>query len=531
MQDGLFRSYFGAICVPVLDKGNGEISNVTHDWADAMGGLGGGLAVTVLKLKVKNRSVGQAKQMLAETAVASGCQWVLFVDDDVLVPGDALMKMIKRWRMDPEKYAIQNGVYWSKSEPPMPLIFKGSFEGSFFDWHVGDLIEADSAGAGCTFIATDVFKNMPKPWFSTNYIYNDQREPMDVHQWELEHKLTSLLRIPNKTEEQEEATKELTKQVADHAKLMQEMFEAKGLDPNQMYNVEAAGSTTEDLYFYKKAKEYLNRSCWVDTSIQCGHQDKKTGRIFGIRDDFPQAKQGREIPKDKKGLLLDVGCGEYGPHFQDYEVVRLDLDPEVKPDIVADARMIPEPDGKYDVVYASHVLEHFGFKWTKNIIREWLRVLKINGQIVITVPNLVWASKRILESTENQISEFDKERTMFMYYSAQKDGGVIDYHKNGFTPQSLEGLLNSFDILADVKIETSNGIWSNKDEFPGEYNIIATATKIKHDAPSTIHKNLTLKDQEEIKSISPSNPPSNPLDKEMEDKKEKRSKLSKILSR
>lgn len=503
MKDGLFRSYFGAICVPQIDKGDGTISSVTHDWANAMSSVGGGLAVTVLRLNIRNRSVGQAKQAMAEMAVASGCQWAFFVDDDVLVPGDALMKMIQRWRMDPQKYAIQNGVYWSKSEPPQPLIFKGSFEGSFWNWHVGDLLEADAAGAGCTFIATDVFKKMPKPWFSTEYIYNDQRENMDLEQWQMESDLVDLLRIPNRNKEQEIKIKELQREITKHSDLMRQMLETGGLDPKQMYNVQPAGSTTEDLYFYKKAKEYLDLSCWVDTSIQCGHQDKRTGRIFGMRDDFPQAKPSREIPQGKKGLLLDVGCGEYGPHFQDYEIVRLDLDPTVQPDIVADARQIPEPDGKYDVIYASHVLEHFGFKWTVNILKEWIRVLKVGGKLVITVPNLEWAAEKILQAKDGKIDQFDKERAMFMFFSAQKDGGAEDYHKAGFTPKSLESLLKSIDLLTDVKIETSNSIWSTKDEYPGNYNIIATATKIKHNAPTSIHKNLALKDQEEIKYVDP----------------------------
>ena len=52
---GTFRSYFGAICIPILDTGNGTISNVTHDWAASMGTMGAGLAVTVMRLQIRNR--------------------------------------------------------------------------------------------------------------------------------------------------------------------------------------------------------------------------------------------------------------------------------------------------------------------------------------------------------------------------------------------------------------------------------------------------------------------------------------------
>lgn len=504
MKPGLFKSYFGAICVPQIDKADGTISSVTHDWANAAAGLGGGLAVTVLRLNVKNRKVGEAKQAMAEMAVNSGCQWAFFLDDDVLVPPDALMKMIQRWRQDPEKYKIQNGVYWSKSEPPQPLIFDGSFEGSYWDWHVGDLLEMTGAGAGCTFVDTSVFKDMPKPWFSTHYVYNDLREGMDDALWKAEEALLGAV----KSGADQKIIKQLESNIAEQHTLMAEMKETKGLDPSQTHNVQPAGSTTEDLYFYKKAKEYLGQSCWVDTSIQCGHQDKRTGRVFGIRNDFPQAQTYRDIPRKKKGLLLDIGSGEYGPHFQDYDIVRLDNDPAAEPDILADAKQLPIDDLSFDYVYASHVLEHFSFKWVKNVLKEWIRVLKIGGELQITVPNLEWAAERILKGKDGkeQLSSYDSERSMFMFFSAQKDGGAVDFHKNGFTPASLHGLLNSIDTLTDIRIETSDGIISNWDEDAvknGNYNIIAWAKKKKHDSPVSVHKNLSIADQEEIKYMKP----------------------------
>ena len=500
MKPGIFKSYFGAIAVPTLDRGDGTISTVTHDWSNATASIGGGLAVTILRLNVKNRDVAKAKQAMAEQAIASGCQFIFYIDDDVLIPQDALMKMIQRWRQDPEKYKIQNGVYWSKSEPPQPLMFKDSFKGSYWNWHVGDLLELDGAGAGCTFIATDVFKNMPKPWFSIDYVYNDLREGMDDVLWNAENSLNDAV----KADADDDTIKQLQTNVKEQHDLMIKMKESSGLDINQTHNVQPAGSTTEDLYFYKKAKEYTDQSCWVDTSIQCGHQDKTTGKIFGMRDDFPQARTYRDIPNEKEGLLLDIGCGEYGPHFQNYDVVRLDLDPTTKPDIIADARKLPIDDLSFDVVYSSHVLEHFSFKWSINILKEWIRVLKIGGEIQIVVPNLEWAAEKILKGKDGevQLTSYEAERSIFMFYSAQKDGGAVDFHKNGFTPASLKGLLNQLGCLTDIRIETSDGLVSNWNEEgldKGNYNIIAWAKKTKHNSTVSIHDNLHLSDQEELK--------------------------------
>lgn len=502
MKEGLFKSYFGAICVPQIDSANGQIAHVTHDWAHATSGIGGGLAVTMIRLSVRNREVGQAKEKLVEQALAHNVKFLFFIDDDVLVPGDALMKMIQRWRQDPEKYAIQNGVYWSKSEPPQPLIFKGSFEGSYWNWKVGDLIEADGAGAGCTFIAADVFKKLPKPWFSTHYNYDDPRAVLDDQLWQKEDELGQLIRQKSVlTKDQEKRMNDLIDEVSKMHDEMQRLKQTGEVPANLMNGQQSAGAATEDLYFYKKAKEYGGYSCWVDTSIQCGHQDKRSGRIFGMRPDSPQNRPGYLITESKKGKkLLDIGAGIYSPYHDGYDVVRLDIDPEAQPDIIADARSLPIPDQEFDAVFASHVLEHFGFKYTKTILKEWIRVLKVGGELQIVVPNLEFAAERVLEMRDGKPVHQDMaERAMFMYYSAQKDGGAFDYHKAGFTPRALKEVLESLGTLTDVKVVTSDGNKANWQDNPGNYNIIAFAKKIKHDFPVSIHSNLTLQKQEEVK--------------------------------
>ena len=83
---GTFRSYFGAVGIPILDPGNGKISNITHDWANASAGLGGGLAVTVLRMEIRNYRVDIAKERLAEMALKNNCQFVFFLGQ----PGNSM---------------------------------------------------------------------------------------------------------------------------------------------------------------------------------------------------------------------------------------------------------------------------------------------------------------------------------------------------------------------------------------------------------------------------------------------------------
>lgn len=496
--NGTFRSYFGAIAVPVLDPGNGTISNVTHDWSNAMAGLGGGLGVTVLRLEIKNYRVDIAKERLVEMAIKNNCQWILFVDDDTIPPGDALMKMIKLWRSDP-KYKVISGVYWSKSDPSVPLVFRGNLEGSYWDWKTTDLIEADAAGAGCLFVDINVFKSMPKPWFSCNYYFEDPRGQLDLKKWGLTDRLGEELLKGDGADQNIVA--ELEKQLKDTAK---EIEETQGgmINPDLFKDKRRDGATTEDLFFFSKMKE-AGHKLWIDCSIQCWHQDKRTGRVWGIQPDMPQS-QPRYEGSMKRGdqVILDLGAGTANYFIKEGNPIRVDLDESCKPDVIADARFLPFNDEFADMVVSSHLLEHFSFKETLSVLREWERVLKVGGKLQIIVPNLKWASRNIV----NEVQDGNvAERSMFMYYSAQKGDlreAYTDYHKAGFTPDSLRGVLSRVEGLGDIEIHTTEGSFGNWQEFENKegygYNILAIATKKHHVYPVSLQ--LPIMKQEQMQA-------------------------------
>ncbi len=90
--------------------------------------------------------------------------------------------------------------------------------------------------------------------------------------------------------------------------------------------------------------------------------------------------------------LLDAGCGS----MQDlpeafaaagYDRVRLDISPEVKPDIVASLTDLGDI-GRFDAVLCCHALEHLYPHETVKALSEFWRVLKIQGHCLIFVPDL-----------------------------------------------------------------------------------------------------------------------------------------------
>jgi predicted SAM-dependent methyltransferase len=82
---------------------------------------------------------------------------------------------------------------------------------------------------------------------------------------------------------------------------------------------------------------------------------------------------------------LNIGCGErFHPEW-----TNLDLSfrhPRVR---TYDLRRgIPEPDGVFDVVYHSHLLEHFDPRSGLALLRECCRVLRRGGIVRVAVPDL-----------------------------------------------------------------------------------------------------------------------------------------------
>jgi len=85
---------------------------------------------------------------------------------------------------------------------------------------------------------------------------------------------------------------------------------------------------------------------------------------------------------DKGIIKLNLGCDRY--HKRE-GWINVDIDSNIKPDLVADVRDLPYEDNSIDEIYSSKILEHFPDY--KEGLREWYRVLKPKGRITIIVPN------------------------------------------------------------------------------------------------------------------------------------------------
>jgi len=152
-------------------------------------------------------------------------------------------------------------------------------------------------------------------------------------------------------------------------------------------------------------------------------------------------------------MRLNLGCGDkILPGYVNVDVAESRAG--MAPDVVCDLRhLVPFGEGTADEILSVHVIEHF-WRWeAEGILREWLRVLKPGGRMIIECPNLEHACRRFMESPESGARE-DKsgQETMWVFYGdpAWKDPLMV--HRWGYTPRTLAELLSRAG-LKDVRQE------------------------------------------------------------------------------
>lgn len=210
--------------------------------------------VPVLEMIVQGMEVGQAyctaiEQILANPALA-GFKYILTVEDDNIIPyipntQGPLMMLYED--LEKGKFDAVGGLYWTKGDPSMPLLYgdpkenrktaAGMFKVRFpakvqkknrsgkinrdgSDWTDGEIVECNGMGMGFTLFKLDLFRDsrIKKPWFETLQDHGTMENP-GIRQY------------------------------------------------------------TQDLNFFEKFRE-LGYTCAIDTRIKVGHLDVKSGIIY-----------------------------------------------------------------------------------------------------------------------------------------------------------------------------------------------------------------------------------------------------------
>jgi ubiquinone/menaquinone biosynthesis C-methylase UbiE len=125
--------------------------------------------------------------------------------------------------------------------------------------------------------------------------------------------------------------------------------------------------------------------------------------------------------------------------------------------VVGDAENLPFPDNTFDVIYASHILEHTPWYKIEETLREWVRVLKINGEIEIWVPDGLKIAQAFCDAEmaknedykQDGWYKFNNEKDpnkwfsgrMFSYGDGLGTRGHFNFHLSSFSERYLTKIM------------------------------------------------------------------------------------------
>lgn len=450
--------------MPSYPKGVGLMIGVPHggknvviEWAYSVAQLHPPMNFEVRWQALRNKPVDEARNILAQQAIAWKAKYLFFIDDDVTVPPHALRNLIYHLDHFPE-YAVAGGIYCHKSPPQMPMVFRGNGMGPYWDWHLGEVFDVSGIGMGCTLIRVQAF------------LGDEKHKPL-------------------------------------------EMPFFKTVDDVERYRdgVNAAEAWTEDLYFCQKLTD-AGWSIMADGGILCQHWDTPTGVGYSL----PEGSKPTWLPGVEKGKkrIVDLGCGmpEESLSTTEGDVLRVDFRDDVKPDYRCDlGAPLPWPTGTFDIVFSSHTLEHFNRTEVPTVLQEWVRILKDDGEFRLVLPNVKWAAQHIMND------EIDSDVMNVLYGGQTYD---LNYHKAGFTPKIIEQLLASMGFKKFIwdfhNYHMLVRAWKNQDAVPTMNVVLAKTPLIGNTgAYSLCYENLKSEEKKDAKtkdSVSSFTSPGNVID-------------------
>lgn len=173
--------------------------------------------------------------------------------------------------------------------------------------------------------------------------------------------------------------------------------------------------------------------------------------------------------------FLHVGCGPKRKEQttrafagEEWQELRFDIDPAARPDIVGTMLdMSAVVSESVDALFSSHNIEHLYPHEVPVALQEFLRVLKPNGFLVLTCPDLQSVSRLIADDKLTEaaytapagpIAPID---ILFGHRPQLAAGNLYMAHRCGFTLKVLIATLQAygFKTVAGRQRETEYDLW------------------------------------------------------------------------
>lgn len=104
--------------------------------------------------------VADAENIIAKQVVDGKFEWLLFIEADNVLPPETFIKLNQY--MIKGDVPVVGGLYFTKSTPPEPMIYREPGHGYFADWKLGDKVWARGLPFGCTLIHGSIIRELWK---------------------------------------------------------------------------------------------------------------------------------------------------------------------------------------------------------------------------------------------------------------------------------------------------------------------------------------------------------------------------------
>lgn len=102
--------------------------------------------------------VADAQNLIVKAALELDFNWLIFAEHDVIPPLDMFIRMNHYMRT--EKVPVVSGLYYTRSWPSEPLVFRGRGTGAYYNWKLGDKVWCDGVPTGMLLIHCKILRSM-----------------------------------------------------------------------------------------------------------------------------------------------------------------------------------------------------------------------------------------------------------------------------------------------------------------------------------------------------------------------------------
>lgn len=148
-------------------------------------------------------------------------------------------------------------------------------------------------------------------------------------------------------------------------------------------------------------------------------------------------QMSNSVAATNRQYRLNLGCGDkILPGYINVDIA--ENRNGITPDVICDLHCLTFPDNSVEEILSVHVVEHF-WRWqVVDTLREWVRVLRPGGKMILECPNLLSACQELLRDPNAASGAgVEGQRSMWVLYGDPAWRDPLMVHRWGYTPYSL----------------------------------------------------------------------------------------------